>query len=257
VPGPADADATLLVGVTTYRQSARWGAWDRDAALAPGAYLDMVAAAGGWPVLLAPGPAAPLAGGADPTAAVGAAVPRILDALDALVVIGGGDVAAERYGQADDPRNGGRNDRRDDLELALVDGALERDLPLLAICRGLQVLDVALGGTLVQHLPDVVGTDDHQPGPGRFAPVTVTTEPGSTVHRLLGAQVEVLCSHHQAVDRLGEGLMVTARSADGVIEAAEVLGRTFAVGVQWHPEESADVRLFAGLVDAARRRRPT
>ena len=254
--------APVIIGVTTYRQATRWGAWDRDAALTPGVYLDMVTAAGGWPILIAPLPISsaedtpPIGGAAgdDHLAAVESVVPRILDGLDGLVVIGGGDMGAHRYGQVDDPRNGGRNDRRDDLELALVDGALERDLPLLAICRGHQVLDVALGGSLVQHLPDVVGSDDHQPGPGRFATVGVTTEPGTIVHRLLGDRTEVLCSHHQAIDELGEGLMVTARSDEGVIEAVEVLGRTFTVGVQWHPEESGDVRLFAGLIDAARRR---
>ena len=144
------------------------------------------------------------------------------------------------------------SDRRDDLELALLDGALDRDLPVLAVCRGHQVLNTLLGGTLVQHLPDLLGSTRHQPAAGAFGPVTVLTEPGTHVHRLLGPSAEVLCSHHQSVDAVGESLLVSARSDDGVVEAVEVLGRTFAVGVQWHPEESGDVRLFAGLVDAAR-----
>ena len=219
------SEAPLLIGVTTYRQPARWGAWDRDAALTPGAYLDRVVAVGAWPVLLAPLAAGSGgSGGADLQARAAEAAPRILDALDGLVVIGGGDVGADRYGAEDDPRNGGRNDRRDDLELALVEGALERDLPLLAICRGLQVLDVALGGTLVQHVPDLVGSDDHQPGPGRFAPVVVTTEPGTIVHRLLGETTEVLCSHHQAIDRLGTSLLVAARILGAAALGACVFG---------------------------------
>jgi gamma-glutamyl-gamma-aminobutyrate hydrolase PuuD len=219
--------ARPLIGVTTYRQVTRWWSWDRDAALVPGVYLDMVVAAGGWPVLLPP-----LAEGAvdDPE----------------------GAVAAERFGQVPDARNGGTSVFRDELELRLLEAALEQDLPLLAICRGHQVLNVLLGGTLVQQLPDLVGTNRHQPAPGAFGRVTVRPEPSTIVHGLLGDEAVVECSHHQAIDVLGESLLVSARSDDGVIEAVEVLGRTFAVGVQWHPEESGDVRLFTGLVDAAR-----
>ena len=241
--------ARPLVGVTTYRQETRWWSWDRDAALVPGAYLDVVVAAGGWPVLLPP-----LGEGAagDPDGAAAAVAGPLVDAVDALVVIGGGDVSAERYGAVPDPRNGGTNPYRDELELCLLEAALERDLPVLAVCRGLQVLNVLLGGTLVQQLPDLLGTTRHQPAPGAFGDVTVRTEPSTIVRRLLGDETMVQCSHHQAVDAVGESLLVSARSDDGVIEAVEVLGRTFAVGVQWHPEEHGDTRLFAGLVDAAR-----
>ena len=240
-----------LIGVTTYRQDTRWWSWDRDAAVVPGGYLDMVVAAGGWPVLIPPVGAA--AGEpSDAAGVVASAVDPLMDALDGLLVIGGGDLSAGRYGQEPDPRNGGESDRRDDLELQVLDAALDRDLPVLAVCRGHQVLNVLFGGTLVQQLPDVLGSARHQPQAGAFGEVTVHTEPATHVRRLLGDQVEVLCSHHQAVDVLGESLLVSARSDDGVIEAVEVLGRTFAVGVQWHPEENGDVRLFAGLVDAAR-----
>lgn len=245
MPGP---DPRPLIGVTTYRQDTRWWSWDRDAAVVPGAYLDMVVEAGGWPVLVPPVGD----GTADPAAVVESAVDPLLDALDGLVVIGGGDVSAARYGQVPDGRNGGVSDFRDALELRLLDAAADRDLPLLAICRGHQVLNVLFGGTLVQQLPDLLGSTRHQPTAGAFGEVTVVTEPGTHVHRLLGPRVDVLCSHHQAVDALGESLLVSARSDDGVIEAVEVLGRTFVVGVQWHPEENGDVRLFAGLVDAAR-----
>jgi gamma-glutamyl-gamma-aminobutyrate hydrolase PuuD len=244
-----------LIGVTTYRQDTRWWSWDRDAALVPGVYLDMVVAAGGWPVLLPP-----LTDGVAPegdAVAVARVAGPLVDGLDGLVVIGGGDVGADRYGRAPDERNGGTSPFRDELELQLLDAALERDLPLLAICRGHQVLNVLLGGTLVQQLPDILGSTRHQPAAGAFGEVTVVTEPGTIVHRLLGDRPVVLCSHHQAIEEVGDSLLVSARSDDGVIEAVEVLGRTFAVGVQWHPEEHGDARLFAGLLEAARNHRMT
>jgi putative glutamine amidotransferase len=242
-----------LIGVTAYRQVTRWWSWDRDAALVPGVYLDMVVAAGGWPVLLPP-----LADGAaeeGDAVAVARMAGTLVDALDGLVVIGGGDVSAERYGQEPDERNGGANRFRDELELQLLDAALERDRPLLAICRGHQVLNVLLGGSNRAGREAAGPGTRHQPRAGEFGEVTVVTEPGTIVHRLLGDRPVVQCSHHQAVEDLGDSLLVSARSDDGVIEAVEVLGRTFAVGVQWHPEEQGDVRLFAGLVQAARDRR--
>jgi putative glutamine amidotransferase len=242
-----------LVGVTTYRQVTSWWAWERDAALVPGPYLDVIEAAGGQPVLIPPGrPPGP--GSADPCQ--GAVISRgdrnaLVGALDGLVLIGGGDIGADRYGQDDDPRNGGSNPPRDDLELGLLDAALGADLPVLAVCRGIQLLNVYLGGDLVQQLPDVLGSNAHQPRPGTFGAITVTTEPGSTVHRLLGERLDVLCCHHQSVGALGRDLVVTARSADGVVEAVELPGRRFVVGVQWHPEEAGDRRLFEALVEAA------
>lgn len=237
-----------------YRQVTRWWSWDRDAALVPGAYLDLVEAAGGQPVLVPPmgdatdGPGQPAGTG------MTARLDGLLSALDGLVLIGGGDVDAGRYGQDPDPRNGGTSHRRDELELGLLAGALDRDLPVLAVCRGVQLLNVHLGGDLVQQLPDLLGTNNHQPRPGAFGSVAVVTEEGSAVRRLLGARVNVLCSHHQAIGELGRDLVVTARSKDGVIEAVELPGHRFVVGVQWHPEEFADRRLFDALVDAARTR---
>jgi putative glutamine amidotransferase len=252
------AGARPLIGVTTYRQTTSWWSWERDAALVPGTYLDMVEAAGGRPLLLPPSgpdpsgpePAGP-AGDGDPTGGV-AELEDVASMLDGLVLIGGGDVDADRYGQRPDPRNGGTNRRRDDLELGLIDVALARDLPLLAICRGMQLLNIALGGELVQQLSDVVDPNPHQPRPGAYGPIEVVTTAGSTVRRVFGERAEVLCSHHQAVSTLGRGLEVTATSADGIIEAVELPGYRFVVGVQWHPEEAGGLGLFEALVTAAR-----
>ncbi len=241
-----------LVGVSMYRQTTSWWSWERDAALVPGTYLDVLEEAGGQPVLIPPPGArwqdrrgeGPAGGAVDLGSLVGA--------LDGLLLIGGGDIGADRYGRDADDRNAGGSACRDDLEFALLDAALGRDLPVLAVCRGMQILNVHLGGELVQQLPDVVGSNDHQPRPGTFGPITVQTEPESEVRRLLGQRADVLCSHHQAIGTLGRGLVVTARSGDGVIEALELGGHRFVIGVQWHPEESGDVRLFEALVEAAR-----
>lgn len=225
-----------------YRQDTRWWSWDRDAALVPGVYLDRVVAAGGQPVLIPPRP--------DSQPIDASAVDAVLAALSGLVLIGGGDLEAARYGREADAHNGGMSGARDEMEFALLEGALARDLPVLAICRGMQLLNVHLGGTLHQHVPDLVGSAAHQPRAGAFGPITVTTEPGSLARALLGETTEVLCSHHQAVDRLGDGLVQTAESSDGIVEAIELTTKPFVLGVQWHPEESGDPRLFDALVAA-------
>jgi len=235
--------ARPVVGLTTYRQQAAWGVWDREAAVLPVSYVDAVAAAGGAPVLVPPGEGP----GTDPEAAR-----RVVAALDALVLAGGGDIDPARYGQAAHPASAGVHGGRDAGELALLEAALDAGLPLLAVCRGVQLLDVHLGGSLVQHLPDTVGHRRHQVEPGCFADVEVVVEPGSRLEKIVGARLTVRCSHHQALDTLGAGLVVSARSHDGVIEAVELEGADFVLGVQWHPEESADLRLFEAVVDAAR-----
>ncbi len=229
-----------LIGVTAYRQAASWGPWERDAALVPGTYLDVIEAAGGQPLVIP--------SSSDGVNTSRRMAERVVGCLDGLVLIGGGDLEPTRYRQRPHPRTSGLSPARDELELALVDAALERPLPLLAVCRGMQVLNVALGGDLVQHLPEQVGSDHHQPRPGSFAPVAVTTERGSVVHEVLGDRLTVFCSHHQAIATLGRGLVATATAEDGVVEAVELPGLPFAVGVQWHPEESGDVRLFEALV---------
>jgi gamma-glutamyl-gamma-aminobutyrate hydrolase PuuD len=232
-----------------YRQTTSWWSWDRDAALVPGTYLDVIEASGGEALLLPP-----RGEGTGPSGL--GRYDRLVATLDGLVLIGGGDLDPARYGADPDPRRGGTSVPRDDLEFGLLSAALAVDLPLLAVCRGMQVLNVGLGGALVQWLPDRLGSTRHQPRPGAFGAVTVVTEPGSAVRDVLGPRTEVLCSHHQAVDRLGTGLVVTARSEDGVVEAVESPEHRFVVGVQWHPEETGDIRLFDALVSAAARPEP-
>jgi putative glutamine amidotransferase len=229
------------VGVTTYRQQATWGPWDRLAEVLPASYAECVADAGARPVLLPP---------CDGAGASGDTAPAVVDALDALVLVGGGDVDPARYGRPRHPETGTVDPGRDANELALLDAALRRDIPVLAICRGMQVLNVLLGGTLVQHLPDVVGHTGHQPGGGCFAPNEVTAEAGSMVAKIVGESATVSCSHHQSVDQVGTGLSVVARASDGTIEAIELPTHRFVVGVQWHPEEDRDLRPFHALVGA-------
>jgi anthranilate synthase component 2/putative glutamine amidotransferase len=233
-----------LVGITTYVADTAWGGWERRSGVLPESYYELVATAGGRPLLLPPLHAAP--GG--PTFGVAETVA----VLDALVLTGGGDVDPEAYGEEPVAEVGGVNALRDQSERALLAAALEADLPILAVCRGLQVLNVELGGTLHQHLPRVVGHDGHRAAPLVFGDVKVTVEPGTRTAAVFGTSTVALCSHHQAIDRLGTGLVVTARADDGVIEAVEREGDTFVLGVQWHPEEAGDGRPFAALVEAAR-----
>ena len=209
--------------------------------LLPHLYVASVHRAGGVPVLLPPLPD-------------GAA--EALAGVDGLLVAGGADVEAERYGAV--PRDGDDAPRRDRdaWELALLDEALRQGVPVLGICRGAQVLNVAAGGTLHQHLPDVVGSDVHRPAPAQHGRVRVAVEPGSALADVVGPAADVPCYHHQAVDRLGRGLRATARAEDGTVEAVELPGDAFVLGVQWHPElDVHDDRLFAALVQAAVRRR--
>ncbi len=165
------------------------------------------------------------------------------------MLVGGADVDPSRYRAQRDDATGEPHPWRDENELALLGSFLDARRPVLGICRGTQVINTFLGGTLHQHLPDVTGSKDHQPLPGEFGEVRVLAEPGSVVASVMGEAFCVACSHHQAIDVLGDGLAVTARSEDGVIEAVE-LGTGFVVGVQWHPEQKADTRLFRALVEA-------
>lgn len=230
-----------VVGLTTYLEQSRTGVWDVPASFLPRIYVDGVTRAGGLAVLLPPQPA-------DPEAIEG-----ILDGLDALVLTGGKDVDPTHYGQDPHPQTDDPRRDRDAFELALLRGALQRDLPVLGICRGAQVLNVALGGTLHQHVPDVVGHRDHQRGDAVFSTTPVRVVPGTRLDALLGSTVDGQCYHHQAIDTLAAPLTVSARADDGVVEAVELPDARFVLAVQWHPEETLDdLRLFAALVDAAR-----
>ncbi len=239
-PGTRAAIAPV-VGITTYLEQARTGVWDVRSAVLPEVYLNSVTDAGGIAVLLPPQPPTP------------EAVDRVLDAVDALVLSGGADVDPALYGQDPHERTSVPRSDRDAWELALLRGAIERDLPFLAICRGAQLLNVALGGTLHQHLPDVVGHTRHQQGNAVFTTSTVRTVAGTRLAALIGETSDAQCYHHQAVDQLGSGLVISAQDDDGVIEGIEVPGEQFILGVQWHPEERLDdLRLFAAVVEAAR-----
>jgi putative glutamine amidotransferase len=223
-----------VIGVTAYVERARFTVWDMTTTLLPHAYGEMVVRTGGQPVVLPPA--------GDPSA--------LVDRLDGLVLVGGGDLDPSRYGAEAHERTGYVRGFRDEAELALARCAADRGLPVLGICRGLQVLNVALGGTLHQHVPDVTGDTRHSPDPGVFGRFPVTVAAGSRLAKALGTEmIEVPHYHHQAVDRLGAGLTATAWSDDGLIEGAELEGHPFAVGVQWHPEVDGDPSLFAALIE--------
>jgi putative glutamine amidotransferase len=230
-------DGPPVIGISSYTEQARWGSWDTPCVLLPRRYADGVTRAGGIPVLL---PSVP---GAE----------HVIARLDGLILAGGGDIDPARFGARPDPQAFPPRPARDAAELALASAALERGLPLLGICRGLQILNVALGGTLHQHLPDLVGHEGHSPLAGGYGSHQVKVAPGSRLAGILGyapaGELSVPTHHHQAIDRLGTGLVATAWATDGIVEAAE-LAAPFVVGVQWHPEAGDDLSLFHALVAA-------
>jgi gamma-glutamyl-gamma-aminobutyrate hydrolase PuuD len=249
-PAPAGRaqGAWPRIGLPTYVETARWGVWDRPAALLPHSYIAAVIVAGGVPVMLPPVVAADGRGG---EGAVDVAALRAVEGIDGLLLTGGADVEPHRYGDAPEPTTQAPRPDRDGWELALLDAALARDLPVLAICRGAQILDVAAGGTLHQHVPDLVGHTNHQPGGGVLGVTPVRLAPGSLAAQVLGPEVKVPCYHHQSIDGLGTGLVAVGWADDGTVEAIERPGRRFVLGVQWHPEDGDDLRLFTALVAAA------
>lgn len=232
-----------IVGITTYAQPARWGAWDLPAALIPLDYVTALERAGARPLLVPP---------------TEDAVDETLDVLDAIVFSGGADVDPAVYGAERQEVTDAPQERRDRAELALLRAALERDMPVLAICRGSQLLNVARGGDLVQHLPDAVGNEAHRERPGTFSEHEVDVHTGTRLAGIVGGSSSVKSSHHQGVGRLGAGLVESARAPDGTVEAIEDPAMRFALGVLWHPEAADDDdALFRALVEEARAYRGT
>lgn len=231
------ADPRPIVGITTYLVPAKWSYWELDAALIPWMYIAELERAGARPLLVPPSEDG---------------VEETLDAVDGLLFSGGADLDPELYGQEAHPETAGIVPERDRAELALLEAALARDMPVLAVCRGVQVLNVARGGDLVQHLPDVLGDERHRHTPGTFSDHDVTLEQGTRLAEVLGDRAPVKSSHHQGVGRVGEGLRVAALAEDGTVEALEDPSQRFALGVLWHPEAAEDRRLFEALVDEAR-----
>jgi putative glutamine amidotransferase len=234
---------TPNIGVTCNLETVRYGGlWDEAAAMVPLTYVRAVARAGARPLLLAPTPSDL----ADPR--------ELLDLLDGVLVTGGADLHAGAYGEPAHPETDATSAERDEFELLLVRTAAERDLPCLGICRGMQVVNVAYGGALEQHLPDRLAEDIHRGEDGTFADHQVEVEAGSLAALAAGAtQVSVKSYHHQGVARIGDGLRVTARAAgDGTAEAIEDARRRFMLGVLWHPEEDEADRLIGAFVRECR-----
>jgi putative glutamine amidotransferase len=232
-----DVPSRPLIGISTYAESGvRWGVWRLDAALLPAGYPRLVQRAGGLAAMLPP----------DAPEQAADTVAR----LDGLVVAGGPDVEPVHYGAEPDPRTGPPARARDAWELALIEAALDRRIPLLGICRGMQLLNVALGGALVQHI------DGHAEVPGVFGHHPVKPVPGTLYADIAPEQTSVPTYHHQSVDRLGTGLIPSAYAEDGTVEAIELPGPAWVLGVQWHPEMGNDLRVMQALTTAALRGQP-
>lgn len=232
-----------VIGITTYRQQAKSGVWDLEAAFLPATYIESVTNAGGIAVLLPPQPADPGVAG------------TVLKGLDGVLFAGGRDVNPELYDQEHGVNTDEPDRARDEWEFALLAEAMRCNIPVLAICRGLQVVNVALGGTLHQHLPELVGHSGYQLGGGEYSTVTLEIEPSSALSKALDGVTELTNSvyHHQSIDRVATGLTVSARTSEGVIEGVDIDGMTFGIGVQCHPEVTGTraVRLFESFVTAA------
>ena len=226
------------IGLTTYRTPGQMTIYDAELAVLPAQYIESVTRAGGLAVMIPPQPITP------------DDAPSVLEGLDGLIITGGADINPSRYGQDKGPHTQEPEDLRDALEDTLLASARAAGLPILGICRGAQMLNVHLGGTLHQHLPDVVGHDRYRVGDGVFHPEPMTITEGSLLHHILGeSEVQGHVYHHQAIDQVAPGLRVSARGFDGTIQAIEMEDYPFGLAVQWHPEENLDdVRIIQGLI---------
>lgn len=234
---------SIAVGICAAVERVRWGAWDTEVHLTPRNYARAVQDAGAVALVLPP----------DDQAAENPAL--LLDHIDCLMLAGGADVDAATYGAKPHDQTKNTWPERDRFEIALAHAALQRDMPVLGICRGMQMLNVVCGGTIDQHLPDSLGHEDHRHTPGTFGDHEVHLDPGSLAARAVGfEQVAVKSHHHQGVDEIGEGIVVTGRAQpDEVVEALELPDKAYALGVLWHPEEDETSAIVKSLVDAARR----
>jgi len=237
--------ARPVIGICTAIESARWAAWELLVNLSPRSYSLAVQRAGGISLLL------------PPDDVVAESPDELLDLVDGLILAGGSDIDPGSYGARPHPTTTGTRPERDRFEIALGTRALERDIPVLGICRGMQMLNVIQGGTLQQHIPEAIGNDDHRHTPGAFSDHDVLLEPGSLAERVVGAERTAVSSgHHQGVGELGEGLVASGRAdGDDLVEAIELPDKSFAVGVLWHPEEDERSRVVGALVEEARTRR--
>ena len=226
-----------VIGICAAIEIAQWAAWEVLVNLSPRAYSLAVQRAGGISLIL------------PPDDVVAESPDELLDMLDGLILAGGSDIDPASYGAQPNPETRGTRPERDRFEIALGTRALERDMPVLGICRGMEMLNVIQGGTLNQHL----GLELHRHTPGVFTDHRVELDPGSLAERVVGGErTEVKSAHHQGVEELGEGVVASGRADDGVVEALELPDKSFAVGVLWHPEEDSESTVIGSLADAAR-----
>jgi putative glutamine amidotransferase len=232
-----------VIGICAAIESARWAAWEVEVNLSPRTYSLAVQRADGIALIL------------PPDDAIAESPDELLDMIDGLILAGGSDLDPASYGAQPHPETRGSRPERDRFEIALGTRALERDMPVLGICRGMQMLNVIQGGTLNQHVRDVVQNDLHRHTPGVFTDHGVRLDPGSQAAKVVGAQhTDVKSAHHQGIDELGEGVVASGYADDELVEAIELPDRRFAVGVLWHPEEDEQSQVIAALVEEARSR---
>jgi putative glutamine amidotransferase len=229
-----------VIGICAAIETAKWAAWEVLVNLSPRNYSLAVQRAGAIALILPP----------DDT--IAESPDELLDMIDGLILAGGSDIDPASYGAREHPETKATRPERDRFEIALGTRALERDMPVLGICRGMEMLNVIQGGTLNQHL---TGLELHRHTPGVFTDHRVELDPGSLAERVVGAPyTEVKSAHHQGLEEIGEGVVASGRADDGVVEAIELPDRRFAVGVLWHPEEDERSRVVGALVQEARER---